>query len=167
MSTATGRAGFASTSLLSLNLGQGTISYASRVGFQTLSDATNRYTVENGLFNIVSSTPNYGVFFRYTDSVNGGRWEAVTNNNGVLTVLDTGVSPSTAAFQLLEIDINAAGNSAVFKINGATVATISTNFPGSGISLACGHNVRRSLGTAAVNATVLDYVSIDALFSAR
>jgi hypothetical protein len=92
-----------------------------------LSDGTDTYTAYCGIFqNLIN-----GAFFRYTHSVNGGRWEAVTIEASTETANDTGVTAtaSTTDFQLLEIDINAAGTSVVFKINGSTVATHTTNIP--------------------------------------
>lgn len=60
--------------------------------------------------------------------MNGGRWECVTRNNNVETVTDSGVLAQTT-YSLFEVEINAAGTSVKFLIDGVLVATHTTNIP--------------------------------------
>jgi len=67
-----------------------------------------------------------GMYFRVKD---GQAIEFITKALNVETVTATGVSFSINTFRSLEILINAAGNQITAKIDGATVATHTTNIP--------------------------------------
>jgi hypothetical protein len=103
-----------------------------RVGVPTLSDGTNRYQVfighSNGAGSYNDSAATYGVYFLYSDNINGGRWEAVTKNTtSNVTRVDTGVSVSAGNAYVLKIEIDYGSPEAKFYINGSLVATITTN----------------------------------------
>jgi hypothetical protein len=117
----------------------------------------------------VSAESVDGVFFRYTHSVNGGKWQAVCRSNNVETAEDTGIIVIAASQTYkLEVDVNATGTSAAFRINGTLTNTITTNIPtGAGRETGFGHMVLRSVGTAAVNASDLDYVAAEQRFIGR
>ncbi len=128
-STTTGRAFLQSPTNIILG------NYRVRVGFllnlPVLSDGTNTYKAGGGLGDGVSIDDIVdGVYFRYNSAVNSGKWQAVTVSNSVETgsATDTGVAADTN-WHRFEIDVNAAGTSAVFKIDGSTVATNTTNIP--------------------------------------
>jgi len=66
------------------------------------------------------------MYFRVKD---GQAIEFITKAANVETVTATGVSFSPNTFKALEILINAAGTQVTAKIDGATVATHTTNIP--------------------------------------
>jgi hypothetical protein len=78
---------------------------------------------------------NDELFFRYTDNVNGGRWEAVTKAGGVETATDTGIAVVANTWYKLRLVVNAAATSVAFSINGALVATNVSNITTAIISL--------------------------------
>lgn len=93
-----------------------------------LSDGTETYSVRSGFLDSALGDGADGVFFRYTDAVNGGRWEGVARSNSVETAIDTGEAADTN-WHRFEIDVTDDGSSAEFFIDGASVGTISTNIP--------------------------------------
>jgi hypothetical protein len=66
----------------------------------------------------------------------------------------------------MTIDVNAAGTSAIFAVDGATVATITTNIPtGSGRELGYGAFALKSAGTTATSGGYVDYQEVEYLFT--
>lgn len=161
--TATGRSAWFSTYLSSVYSRIGAIKYRIKGGLMSLSTGTDTYTAYLGLFDAVSAVPTFGMFFRYTHSVNGGRWEAICKNGGSETVVDTGVTASvpTTTLDTFEIRGSADGNTFTFYINDALVATITTNLLPVSSGLGFGYNFRRSAGTAALNAASFDYLMFE------
>lgn len=105
------------------------------VNLTALSDITNTYTTYIGLssfagnFVTIPNPPDSGIYFRYTDTVNSGKWQIVCNNAGTSTVVNTTVTADTS-FHNFGIALNAAGTSVSFTIDGVTVGTaITTNIP--------------------------------------
>jgi hypothetical protein len=166
--TATGRC--AVTGALNLfRLSLGRAIFKTRLRIPVLSDATTTYSQRYGFFDIVSSEATDGVFFRYTHSVNGGRFQAVSRNNNVETAVDTGVTVAAATTYRFHIDVNAAGTSVEFLIDGAVVATITTNIPTAASPRTTGFGIMalKSVGTTAVNCYEADYVMIEQRFTGR
>lgn len=93
------------------------------------SDATDRYTVRLGFGDNDAGEPTDGIYFRYSDNLNGGEWQAVTRAGGSETATDTNVALDTANYVKFEIIVNAGATSVDFLINGSTVATNTTNIP--------------------------------------
>jgi hypothetical protein len=124
-------------------------SFFARIRVPTLSDATDRFTDRAGWLNTL--WPAYGLtdgcFFRYTDNVNSGRWECVCIASSTETASDSGVYLSANTWVDLLIEINAAGTSVVFSINGSVVATVTTNIPGASPQLAPQCNIRQASGS--------------------
>lgn len=113
----------------------------------TASDGTDTFSVRAGFIDATSGECTDGVYFRYTHSVNGGRWEFVTRNNSTETATDTGVA-GVAAIASMEIEVNADGTSANARINGTSVATNTTNIPtGATRSTGIGLAITKSAGT--------------------
>jgi len=136
-----------------LQLGSGRVRWRADANIPTASDGTETFTVRGGLGDsfLTGADGADAVFFRYTHSVNSGQWVCVTRSNSVETTTNTAVSatPGATTYQTLELEVNAAGNSVDFRINGATVATHTTNIPtgGSGRELGCGTAILKSAGT--------------------
>lgn len=155
-SVLTGGGGGTSNGIL---LGGGRWYFRADVRGVTLSDGTQRYTVRSG-FGDVAGEPTDGVFFRYVDNVSSGAWVAVCRANAVETTASTGVAFGTE-WQRLEIEVSPAANQARFWINGALVATITSNIP-SGASRQTGVlplSIVKSAGTTS-RTVRLDFVHV-------
>lgn len=148
--TATGRqfAGWASSN------GSGKVVFGSgvvRLGviqrIPTLSTAAEHFIVRNGYFDAVNLVNPIvdGAYFRYEESVNGGRWECRCVAASVETVLDSGVTVVAGTWYLLELEVNAAGTSVQFFINRVSVGSIATNVPTAGVGPVFGIN--KTIGT--------------------
>lgn len=119
-----------------IHLGGGIWSFQSLVAVPILSTPTNRFNLRVcGVSNGPStSITNNEVNFRYQDNVNGGRWEAVARSGGVETARDTGVAVVAGNFATgtdysFETIVDGIGGIATYYIDGALVATISTDVP--------------------------------------
>jgi hypothetical protein len=151
-----------------LKLGSGRARFQAKAAIHTLSSGTETYTTRLGFLDTYSGESTDGCFFRYTDGVNSGEWQAVTRSNGTETATDTNVAVVADAWKLFEIDVNAAGTSVVFKIDGATVATNATNIPtGSGREMGYGAMSLKSAGTTATSGGYVDFMEVEALFTAQ
>lgn len=112
-----------------VELGSGKVRFGVVAKLNTLSDGTNRYTIRMGLGDILDGEHLSGVYFRYTDNVNGGDWEAVAREFGSETTLDTNIA-ATSVWHTFEFEVNAAGSSVEFFIDGSSVGTITSgNIP--------------------------------------
>lgn len=157
--TTTGRAAFMiSGGFSSILLGRGAWVVETIARLPILSDGTETFTLLLGLNDTASGAMVDGVAFRYTHAVNGGRWECVARNNATETVVDSGVSVAATTNYKLRIEINAAGTSAQFFINGASVGTITTNIPtASGRQTTPSFGIIKSAGTTSRD-LLLDYI---------
>ena len=163
--TATGRCAWASTNLSALPMGIGAPRYRSRRGLHVLSNATTRFSIYEGFIDRVSGEPTFGIYFRYTDTVNGGRYQAVCDN-GSETAVDTGVAAVAAAVDTMEIRVNEGATAVEFLINDVLVATITTNIPASSL-IGFAISAVRTVGTAATNAYAMDYMLVQASYAGR
>ena len=113
-----------------LIVGGGTLSFNYIISLVGLSTGGNRYTTLVGLGdNTVASTPSNGIYFSYTDNVNGGNWVINCTSASVTTSVNTSVAGSTG-FVNLGITVNALATSVSFTINGVAVGSaIATNIP--------------------------------------
>ncbi len=76
-----------------------------------------------------AAEPTDGVYFRYTHGTNSGKWEGVCRSNGAETARDT-TSTADTSFHTFAFEVNAAGNSCQFYVDGATAgAAVTTNIP--------------------------------------
>lgn len=158
---ATNRLSIASPQMAILLFGKGTARFIARVRFPTLSDVTNTYTFRAGFLDSITAESADAVYFRYTNAVNSGKFQAVTRNNNTESASDTGVTVAANTWYDLEIIVNAAGTSVEFKINNISVGTIATNIStAAGRETGYGIFVLRSLGTVAVNALDADFIEV-------
>lgn len=128
--TTTGQAYITSTGN-SLILGVGRVRWRADYNIPTASDGTETFTVWAGI-NDGAGLGADCVSFRYSHTEHSGNWVAFCRSNGNETgsVVNTGIAAVHATdYRALEIEVNAAGTSADFRINGANVATITTNIP--------------------------------------
>lgn len=163
---ATNRGSITSPVFTVFQLGQGLAKWASRIRLNTLSNTVDTWSLRSGFIDNSAGESVDGAFFRYTDGVNGGKFQAVTRSNSIETAVDTLITATINTTYKMEIEVNAAGTSADFRINGALVAAITTNIPTvAGRELGYGLLVMRTLGTAAINAYDVDFVMADLAFS--
>lgn len=155
--TATGRTA-RHTSLTGINLADGLATYGARFRVGALSDGVNTYTGRWGFIDSISAESIDGVFFRYTHSVNGGRFQAVTRNNNTETAADTGITAAINTTYAFRIEVDTSIPEARFYIDGALVATITTNIPtGAARAVGVGTMGLKSLGVAATSYALMDY----------
>jgi len=115
-----------------------------------LSDGTTTYSLRAGFLDSVSAESTDGVFFRYTHSVNTGKWQFVTRANGVETITDTGVTVVVSTDYKLNIVVNPDGLKAFGLINGLNVASATATIPvGAGRETGFGAMILKSLGASA------------------
>jgi len=72
-----------------------------------------------------------GIYFRYSPADGDTNWFAVTEASGTATETDSSVTPAVDTWVNFRIEVNAGGTSVVFKLDGSTVATHTTNIPSS------------------------------------
>lgn len=116
--------------------GGGVWNYETSININTLSDATNRYRWISGFgANTANVAEVDGVFFTYDEggTSNGTNaspnWQCVTIAANVRTLTTTSTPVAAGTWTKLRIEINAAGTSVAFYVNGTLVATHTTNIP--------------------------------------
>jgi hypothetical protein len=157
------------TGVAALRLGLGHAKSVARIRQLLLSDAVTTFSQQVGFIDITTAAgePVDGVFFRYSDTLNGGRWAAVSRSNNVETAVDTGVTVAINTTYKLEVEVNAAGTSALFVLNGTSVATITSNIPTAvGRETGAGLQCRRTVGTGAATPFAVDYVLVEQTLTA-
>jgi hypothetical protein len=160
---ATNRAAIHSNVYTIINFGKGVKSRKDRVRF-----ATNTYSFRSGFIDSITGESVDCASFRYSHSVNAGKFQAVTRSNNVETAVDTGITVAINTFYVLEVIVNELGTSVQFKINNVVVATITTNIPsGAGRDTGYGLMVLRSVGTAAFNSIDIDYLETELNFTTQ
>lgn len=81
---------------------------------------------------IAAADPSDGIFFR--GAFGDTNWQACTANSSTQTTTDTGVAIDTN-WKEFKIEVNSAGTSAAFYLNGSLVATNTTNLPANATDL--------------------------------
>lgn len=150
-----------------IKLGSGRARFQAKAAIHIVSDGTDTYTARMGFMDVFTAEPTDGCYFRYTHGTNSGKWQAVTRSNGTETATDTGVTAVADTWGRFSIDVNAAGTSVAFSIDGAVVATNTTNIPtGAGRESTYGLGVvKTSAGTTNNAALYIDYAEVEYLFT--
>lgn len=145
----TGRARITSSSAATpILLAGGKVRFGVVAKLPTLSDVTNTYTVRMGLGSNGTGDSTDGVYFRYTNGVNSGKWEGVTRSASSETARDTTIT-ADVSWHTYEFEVNAAGTSVQFYIDGAAVgAAVTTNIPSAGFPITPASIVKSAGGTA-------------------
>ena len=138
-STATATTNYANhtnASVAILWFGGGVWNFETSININTLSDITNRFRIISGFgSNGANTQEGDGVFFTYDEggTLNGTaaspNWQCVTVANLVRTLTTTSTAVTANAWTKLRIEVNAAGTSVAFYVNGTLVATHTTNIP--------------------------------------
>lgn len=154
--TTTGYAEVATDSQAAIVLGSGEVRVRCAFRMPTLSDGTDTFTVRAGLGDsAVAGAPTDGVFVRYTDGINSGKFEVVTRSNGTETAADSGVTAVAGTWYRFDAIVNADASEVSFYMkdgSGASVlvATSSTNIPtGTARALGVQASILKSAGTTA------------------
>jgi hypothetical protein len=142
------------------------VTIESKLGAETLSDNSQAFQILSGSFtgagNFNLSTITYGIFFAQVHSQNGGRWMAITENNNVSTVVDTGIPMAANTSYTLRIEIDYSIPEAKFYINNSLVATITSNISHPAVGF---HRSRikmiKTAGTTS-RAVIVDYFYVKA-----
>jgi hypothetical protein len=164
--TSTGRAAYMSgipSGATNVRLGNDVAwTFRSAIRLNDLSTPTDTHTVRLGFIDSNSGESNDGCFFRYTDSVNGGRWQGVCRAGGVEATCDTGITVIDDAWKTMEIGVAADGSSATFVTSGVQRCTVNSNIPTvSGTGTGFGISIIKSSGTTAAQVDI-DFVDIRA-----
>lgn len=156
--TAAGRSSLNSLVTSSVLFGGGPYAWEGIVSIPTLSTVADRFICLFGFVNSVSAAPTAGLFFSYSDNVNGGNWLVTAINSSGSVTTDTGIPVVAGTFYKLNVSVNAAGTIATFSINGVVVARITTNIPVATAD-ACGytHTIRKTAGLNS-RSFVVDYL---------
>lgn len=166
--TATGRAAL-STGVTAIAFNGGSWFFESAVKVTTLSTVTERFQLLVGFRDTLSAANQVdGVYFLYdeggvsTGSTAAGYWQTATvsNSNRTFNTSLTQTTVNAGTWVRLGIEVNAAGTSVTFYIDGTAVATHTTNIP-TGISRALGFGslIIKSIGTTA-RTVDFDYMNV-------
>jgi len=164
--TATGRATIGSATQDGIIFNAGTV--IARTAIQTpssLSDATNRYTLNFGFTSTLANfyTAGIGATIRYRDNANSGKWQAYAAEatGGTSATADTGITVAASTWYAMEIRMARSGGPIQYFINGSLVATISTiavTGAANPCGVACG--IVKALGTTA-RTMYADYLTFE------
>jgi hypothetical protein len=147
--------------------GIGLARFQAKAAVHVLSDGTDTFTTRIGFLDGLSADGADGAFFRYTHSVNSGKWECVVQSNSVEgTPADSGVTVVADAWKTFRVEVNAAGTEVTFYIDDVLVATVSTNIPtASGRETSYGVMAQKSAGTTDTTALYVDYMEVEYLLT--
>jgi hypothetical protein len=146
--------------------------FESYVNVETLSDLTNRFRFVSGFGDApTNASDGNAAIFTYDEggtqngTIASPNWQCVTSVSSVRTLTTTSTAVTAGAWTKLRIEVNAAGTSVTFYVNGTLVATHQTNIP-TFISAANarGFNVKQSIlkSTGLTNRSVFcDYLGYE------
>lgn len=173
MITGTNSSGYAGigkgfgTSVNNLVFGTHELTLGLRVAPQNLSDGTDTYSLYFGFGdNQGAGDQGNGAYFRYTHSVNSGKYQAVTASASSRTASDTGIA-ATTTYKVFSIVVNQAASSIGFYIDGALVATNTLNIPSSSTKLGVFLKIDKSAGTTSRRLSIDWYSLLKTRTSAR
>jgi hypothetical protein len=116
--------------------GGGAWNFETLINISALSTLLERYRLIFGFGSVISNAQETdGVFITYDEggTANGtaasANWQCVTVANSVRTLTTTTTAVTAAAWNNLRIEVNAAGTSVTFYVNGTAIATHTTNIP--------------------------------------
>lgn len=171
--SATGFAYHVSNTVAQLFFGGGAMNFETLVSMDSTATSVETYRTIHGFASGVGASNELnGVFFTYdwNSSANGtgigniGGFTCISARNGVRTISypTTVGTVSAGQFYKLRIEVNAAGNSAAFFINGTLAATHTTNIPqyASGQFIFVKNGINKTVGTTA-SAMYADYLGFE------
>ena len=159
-----------STANSTFRLGGGRMIIDNWIRIPTLSDVTNRFQTLIGVGSSANGiNQNSGLLFYYdeggvsTGSTASANWQVVSANANVRTWTTTSVPVVANQWYRLTIEINDACTSVVYKIDGVTVRTETTNMPTS-LDVGILTGIFKSAGTTARTLDV-DYLGFKQKFT--
>lgn len=91
---------------------------------------TPRFDIKTGLQDTdLIGDPNNGIYFQYSDSVNGGMWTGVTRNNSISTTVPSSVSVVANTWYRVKFIVNTSGTSVDFYIDDVFIGNSISNIP--------------------------------------
>lgn len=161
--TATGRTS-PGTSSTACAFGGGSWTYEIEINLAALSTVTQRYQLVLGFHDVQNAANQIdAIAFVYdeggvsTGSAASANWQTLTSSNSTRTWTTSGTAVATGWVNL-RIEVNAAGNSVSFYVNGSSIATHTTNIPtGTTRVSGFGYLMIKSIGTTASTMDV-DYI---------
>jgi hypothetical protein len=155
LDTGTTSLGYSALSLRSTAVifGAGRVRFGAWVNIPVVSTSLQRFEFDCGFMDQTTGAGTVdGYFFEYMDTVNSGAWSVTTVANSVSTStlnITTGTTMTAAQWYLLEAEVNAAGTSVTYYIDGvSTGVTHTTNMP-TGVGRETGFRMQmtKSIGT--------------------
>lgn len=153
--------------------------FRGRVAFYltTLSNGTDTYSISLGMLQAESGTSQREMLaLKYTDAVNGGRFQLSYNNGG--TIIDTGITVTANKFYVFDysVPLTVPGTTAttpftatVYNLTDSTSSTftgltIAANVTGASLDTNCNAAfILKSAGTTSRTLTI-DFMSFDAYY---
>jgi hypothetical protein len=161
--TATGRSGLGTVTGAVFSPTLSKVIYEGRHALEALSSITETFTFYCGLGDFFTGTTegNNGLFFSYTDLINGGRFLIKSRVAGVdVRTVDTGISPDLD-YHIFRVELDESGVEARFYIDAVLVGTINDpDLPGIAHKMGAGFMIKKTLGTTQRNMDS-DYVYIE------
>jgi hypothetical protein len=155
-------------------LGNGTVwRYETSVRLPSLSTSAQRMILRSGFLDVYGTTEGAGddgCYFRYSDNINGGKWQGICVNNGTTTTCDlmstSGTTVAASTWYRLTVTVNSAGTSADFQVNGATSngsgrCQVASNIPtATGRETAYANMIIKTVGTGTARQLDIDYIDV-------
>jgi len=169
--TATGRTS-PGTSSTACAFGGGTWAYEIEINLAALSTVTQRYQLVIGFHDVQNAANQVdAIAFVYdeggvsTGSAASANWQTLTSSNSTRTWTTTGTAVATG-WTNLRIEVNAAGNSVTYYVNGVAMGVShTTNIPtGTARVAGFGYLMIKSIGTTASTMDV-DYLFCESDFT--
>lgn len=138
-----------------------------RVQLQMLKASSDDFAMRIGFIDTTNAKPVDGAYVEY-DSSASANWRYCTANNSTRTENASATAVTASAWHLIAIEVNAAGTSVEFFLNGASLGTITTNIPTGATRLTnFGFHVVRLAGTPSQTYTAtVDLVGVEIDFTA-
>lgn len=152
--TSTGRAGLGLVAATLLSPGLAEYKHSTRLAIEALSSVTDTFSARVGLgdFYLGAGNGTNGLFFSYTDLVNGGKWLIEARIAGTLVFsIDTGVALDLD-MHVFDVILSEDNQLATFKIDGVVVGTLTPPYlPGLANRMGAGFKIEKTLGVSTRN----------------
>lgn len=154
-----------------LKAGEGAWIIETDVRVPTLSTISERFVIKVGLFNEITAIDETdAISFIYdeggvsTGSAASANWQICTANSSTRTYTTSSVAVGANTWHKLKIEINAAGTSVEFFVDGASVGTHATNIPTGARNVTMAAGIFKSIGTTD-RSFHMDYYSAELTFT--
>lgn len=145
-----------SNSVIQLWFGGGAWNFESSINLNSLSTSLERFRTVHGFgSNTNNAIEADGAFITYDEggtsngTIASPNWQCVTVANNVRTLTTTSTPVTANAWNKLRVEVNAAGTSVAFYVNGTLIATHTTNIPLGSASrfIIMKHGMFKTIGT--------------------